>query len=191
MGIISYLFDTVQDMALAAIPAVGFAMVFNVPQRALRWCALLGAIGHGSRMVMMSAGFNIEWATFLAALLVGSIGIQWSRWYLAHPKIFTVAAVIPMFPDFGLYGDDPSRQNQPFWLLRRDDDYAVEQLFKSLLHRRGALYRAVYSRSVALSQTPARVTASAASWPRTMLLCQQFPHSLLFRVEIALCLHEF
>lgn len=62
-------------------------MVFNVPQRALRWCALLGAIGHGSRMVMMTAGFNIEWATFLAALLVGSIGIQWSRWYLAHPKI--------------------------------------------------------------------------------------------------------
>ena len=80
---------------------------------------------------MMSAGFNIEWATFLAALLVGSIGIQWSRWYLAHPKIFTVAAVIPMFRDFGLYGDDLSRQNQPFWLLRRDDDYAVEQLLKA------------------------------------------------------------
>ncbi|WP_109042981.1 anaerobic C4-dicarboxylate transporter DcuC [Klebsiella pneumoniae] len=90
-------------MLLAAIPAVGFAMVFNVPQRALRWCALLGAIGHGSRMIMMSAGFNIEWATFLAALLVGSIGIQWSRWYLAHPKIFTVAAVIPMFPGISAY----------------------------------------------------------------------------------------
>lgn len=55
------------------------------------------------RMIMMSAGFNIEWATFLAALLVGSIGIQWSRWYLAHPKIFTVAAVIPMFPGISAY----------------------------------------------------------------------------------------
>lgn len=191
MGIISYLFDLVQDMALAAIPAVGFAMVFNVPQRALRWCALLGAIGHGSRMVMMSAGFNIEWATFLAAL----------RRQYRHSVVALVSGASediyrrrgdPNVPwDFGLYGDDLSRQNQPFWLLRRDDDYAVEQLFKSLLHRRGALYRAVYSRSVALSQTPARVTASAASWPRTMLLCQQFPHSLLFRVEIALCLHEF
>ena len=103
MGIISYLFALLQDMALSAIPAAGFAMVFNVPQRALRWCALLGAIGHGSRMVMMTAGFNIEWATFLAALLVGSIGIQWSRWYLAHPKIFTVAAVIPMFPGISAY----------------------------------------------------------------------------------------
>lgn len=103
MGIISFIFALAEDMLLAAIPAVGFAMVFNVPRRALRWCALLGAIGHGSRMVMMSAGFNIEWTTFLAALLVGCIGIQWSRWYLAHPKIFTVAAVIPMFPGISAY----------------------------------------------------------------------------------------
>ena len=103
MGIIFYLYELALDMMLAAIPAVGVAMVFNVPQRALRWCALLGAIGHGSRMVMMTAGFNIEWATFMAALLVGSIGIQWSRWYLAHPKIFTVAAVIPMFPGISAY----------------------------------------------------------------------------------------
>ena len=92
-----------QDIVLSAIPAVGFAMVFNVPHRALPWGALLGAIGHASRFVMMTAGFNIEWATFLAALLVGSIGIQWSRWYLAHPKIFTVAAVIPMFPGISAY----------------------------------------------------------------------------------------
>ncbi|EIH8036935.1 threonine/serine exporter family protein, partial [Salmonella enterica] len=94
MGIIDFLLALMQDMILSAIPAVGFAMVFNVPHRALPWCALLGALGHGSRMLMMSAGFNIEWSTFMASLLVGSIGIQWSRWYLAHPKVFTVAAVI-------------------------------------------------------------------------------------------------
>ncbi len=88
---------------LAAIPAVGFAMVFNVPVRALRWCALLGAIGHGSRMILMTSGLNIEWSTFMASMLVGTIGIQWSRWYLAHPKVFTVAAVIPMFPGISAY----------------------------------------------------------------------------------------
>nr|VXZ88951.1 Inner membrane protein YjjP [Klebsiella pneumoniae] len=37
-------FALAEDMLLAAIPAVGFAMVFNVPQRALRWCALLGRL---------------------------------------------------------------------------------------------------------------------------------------------------
>ncbi|MEB4673495.1 threonine/serine exporter [Enterobacteriaceae bacterium G50] len=103
MGIIDFMLALVQDIILSSIPAVGFAMVFNVPHRALPWCALLGAIGHSSRFVMMTAGFNIEWATFLAAILVGSIGIRWSRWYLAHPKIFTVAAVIPMFPGISAY----------------------------------------------------------------------------------------
>ena len=88
MGVIDFLLALAQDMLLAALPAVGFAMVFNVPQRALPWCALLGAIGHGSRMIMMTAGFNI---------------IYWSRWLLAHPKVFTVAAVIPMFPGISAY----------------------------------------------------------------------------------------
>ena len=82
-----------EDMVLAAVPALGFAMVFNVPAKALRYCALLGAIGHGSRMLMMHFGLNIEWATLLASILIGVIGIHWSRWLLAHPKVFTVAAV--------------------------------------------------------------------------------------------------
>ena len=92
-----------QEMLLAAVPALGFAMVFNVPLRALRYCALLGAIGRGSRMLMMHMGMNIEWASLLAAILIGIIGIYWSRWLLAHPKVFTVAAVIPMFPGISAY----------------------------------------------------------------------------------------
>lgn len=103
MGIIDFVPALMQDMILAAIPAAGFALVFNVPRRALPYCALLGAIGHGSRMAMMTAGVNIEWSSFIAAILVGTIGIQWSRWYLAHPKVFTVAAVIPMFPGISAY----------------------------------------------------------------------------------------
>ncbi|EIS69122.1 hypothetical protein YPPY66_0746 [Yersinia pestis PY-66] len=85
---------------LAAIPALGFAMVFNVPVRALRYCALLGAIGHGSRMLMIHFGMNIELASLVASIM---IGINWSRWLLAHPKVFTVAAVIPMFPGISAY----------------------------------------------------------------------------------------
>ncbi|MGK9172460.1 threonine/serine exporter [Yokenella regensburgei] len=103
MDVIWFLLALLQDMVLAAIPAVGFAMVFNVPHRALPWCALLGAIGHGARFAMVHGGFNIEWSTFVASMLVGSIGIRWSRWYLAHPKVFTVAAVIPMFPGISAY----------------------------------------------------------------------------------------
>ena len=53
MGVIEFLFALAQDMILAAIPAVGFAMVFNVPVRALRWCALLGALGLCDRWIRL------------------------------------------------------------------------------------------------------------------------------------------
>ncbi|MBP2846021.1 threonine/serine exporter [Dickeya oryzae] len=93
----------IQDMVLAAVPAVGFAMVFNVPMRALPYCALLGALGHSARFLMIRFGIPIELATFVASIMVGIIGIRWSRWFLAHPKVFTVAAVIPMFPGISAY----------------------------------------------------------------------------------------
>lgn len=86
------------DMFFASIPAVGFALVFNVPQKALKYCALLGAIGHGSRFLFMHYGIPIEWATFIAAAIVSMIGIRLSHRFLAHPKVFTVAALIPMVP---------------------------------------------------------------------------------------------
>lgn len=92
------LFALLNDMFFAAIPAVGFAMVFNVPQKALIYCAIGGAIGHGSRFLMLQFGIPIEWATFFAATLVGIIGVHWSHKFLAHPKVFTVAALIPMVP---------------------------------------------------------------------------------------------
>ncbi|EEG82923.1 hypothetical protein PROPEN_03686 [Proteus penneri ATCC 35198] len=36
LGIITIILTLIEDMILAAIPAVGFAMVFNVPIRALK-----------------------------------------------------------------------------------------------------------------------------------------------------------
>ena len=98
MAIFELFVGLLNDMFLAALPAVGFALVFNVPQRALIYCALGGSIGHGSRYLMMHFGIPIEWATFFAATLVGMIGVHWSHKLLAHPKVFTVAALIPMVP---------------------------------------------------------------------------------------------
>jgi uncharacterized membrane protein YjjB (DUF3815 family) len=98
MSFLDLLLALANDMFFAAIPAVGFALVFNVPQKALLYCAIGGAIGHGSRFLMMHYGVPIEWATFFAATVVGMIGVHWSHRFLAHPKVFTVAALIPMVP---------------------------------------------------------------------------------------------
>ena len=92
-----------QDMFFAAIPAVGFALLFNVPVRALRYCAMLGALGHGLRFLLLHYGWPIEWSTLLASTTIGMIGVHWSHRYMAHPKVFTVAAVIPMVPGVKAY----------------------------------------------------------------------------------------
>ena len=92
------------DGVFAAIPAVGFALLFNVPPRALKFCATLGALGHGTATVLKLAGITPVFATFFGAALIGTLGVWLAqRYHRAHPKVFTVAAVIPMFPGIPAY----------------------------------------------------------------------------------------
>ena len=87
------------DGFFAAIPAVGFALLFNVPPRALKFCAALGAA-----TVLKLAGITPVFATFFGAALIGTLGVWLAqRYHRAHPKVFTVAAVIPMFPGIPAY----------------------------------------------------------------------------------------
>lgn len=96
------LFTLLDDMLFSAIPAVGFALIFNVPPKALKYCAFLAAIGHGCRSLLLHYfDIPIVTATFFASALIGFIGVYLSQRYLAHPKVFTVAAIIPMIP--GVY----------------------------------------------------------------------------------------
>lgn len=97
------LLDLLQDMALASVPAVGFALVFNVPREALKLCAAGGAIGHGLRFLLLKAGLPIELGTLIAAATVSFIGVWWAQRLRAHPKVFTVAAMIPMVPGLSSY----------------------------------------------------------------------------------------
>ena len=93
----------VQTAALAAIPAVGFGMAFHVPARILGWCALGGALGRGLRFLLTEARVPAAWATLLAAAAVSWLGVYAAQRLRAHPKVFTVAAVIPMVPGVPMY----------------------------------------------------------------------------------------
>lgn len=95
--------NLLDDMFFAAIPAVGFALVFNVPKSALKYCAILGALGHGTRTFLVHFDIPLVFSTFVAASVIGFIGVHLSHRYLAHPKVFTVAAVIPMIPGVFAY----------------------------------------------------------------------------------------
>jgi uncharacterized membrane protein YjjB (DUF3815 family) len=86
------------DAWFAWIPAVGFAMVFNVPRKMLIYCAIGGAFAHSFRFILMHFDMPIEWATFIASSCMGFLGLYWSRKYLIPRPVFTVASVIPMIP---------------------------------------------------------------------------------------------
>jgi uncharacterized membrane protein YjjP (DUF1212 family) len=87
-----------ENMAIAAVPAVGFALLFNVPTHALGYCAAGGAIGRGLRYLLVTGHMPIELATFIAAGVVSILGVYIAQRMRAHPKVFTVSAMIPMIP---------------------------------------------------------------------------------------------
>lgn len=86
------------DAIFASVPAVGFAMVFNVPKKMLIYCAVGGAFAHSLRFSLMHFGMHIEWATLIASSAMGFLGLYWSRKRLIPRPVFTVASVIPMIP---------------------------------------------------------------------------------------------
>ncbi len=95
--------EVLRNAALAAVPAVGFGMAFNVPVRILGWCALGGAIGRSLRYLIVTAGLSMPWATLLSAATVSWLGVWAAQRLRAHPKVFTVAAVIPMVPGVPIF----------------------------------------------------------------------------------------
>ena len=82
----------------AAIPAVGFGMIFNVPRSALPLCALGGAFTYGFRDVLMHNHLSIEFSTFIATTAIGIIGVFWSRRYVMPRPVYTVPSIIPIIP---------------------------------------------------------------------------------------------
>ncbi|WP_428613831.1 threonine/serine exporter family protein [Shewanella sp.] len=92
------LIKLLNDALFSAVPAVGFAMVFNVPRRFLPYCALAGSLGHSLRTLLMHFDMPIEWGTFVAAALVGVLTIGFAKRHLAPPLMYAVAAIIPMIP---------------------------------------------------------------------------------------------
>lgn len=85
----------------ALIPAVGFALLFNVPVKALKYCAAAGALGVMLRYLGLEVGLSLVSSTLIAATVIGCLGVYWAKHLQAHPKVFTVAAIIPMLP--GVY----------------------------------------------------------------------------------------
>ena len=88
----------IKKIILASLASCGFAVLFNVPKEFLKYCALAGAIAYGTRVLFLFLGLNIEWATLIAAFVVGSLAIYLAKKYQVTKQAFTISAVIPLIP---------------------------------------------------------------------------------------------
>ena len=89
--------SVIADAIGAAIAAIGFAVISNPPRRAILYAALLAAVGHSIRFVLLKyAGLDLASASFIAAFSIGMLSLA------AGYRIFCPATVLlPMIP--GMY----------------------------------------------------------------------------------------
>lgn len=83
--------------------ALGFAVLFNVPQRALVTVWLLGAAGGLTKLLMMQGNIGIVIATFGSASLIGILSVYAAHNKHAPPLVFSIPSVIPMIPGAFVY----------------------------------------------------------------------------------------
>ncbi len=88
-----------KDALWSGVAATGFAMLFNVPPRALFACAGCGAGGHALRTLLLEqTDMSIVAATLVGATLVGFMGLFFAYHYKIPSPVFTVSGSIPMVP---------------------------------------------------------------------------------------------
>ncbi len=78
--------------------ALGFAVLFNVPQRALLVIWLIGASGGLMKLILMQGNIGIVMASFVGATLIGILSVYAAHNKHAPPLVFSIPAVIPMVP---------------------------------------------------------------------------------------------
>lgn len=94
--------NIIQDIIFSAIAAIGFASISNTPPSAMRYCALLAAIGHCIRFLLMGElNVHIIVASTLAAIIIGSLAIIFAPRAKCPPETFSFPALLPMIP--GMY----------------------------------------------------------------------------------------
>ncbi len=96
------LIDLLLDGFFAAIAAIGFGSISNVPIRSFKGCALLAAMGHATRYFLMNImGWNIIPAAFIASIVIGVTAPKAGHFWRVPTEALAYPALLPMIP--GMY----------------------------------------------------------------------------------------
>lgn len=91
------------DGLLAAIAAIGFAVISNPPHKAIFVSAILAALGHSLRFFLIKSGLDISLATFVAATFIGLLSILFARIIHCPAEVFSFPSLLPMIPGMFAY----------------------------------------------------------------------------------------
>ena len=95
--------EIISKSIAAGIAGVGFAMLFNVPQRTLLPVGILSALGGLVKFGTMYLDLGIVLASFLAAIMIGLVSIRMAYSKDSPPLVFYIPSVIPLVPGFFIY----------------------------------------------------------------------------------------
>jgi uncharacterized membrane protein YjjB (DUF3815 family) len=88
-----------EQSAWAGVAALGFAILFNVPPRALLVCALGGSLAFFARGGAIGVHpDSLELESLYAATLVSFLAVFWGKRLRAPAVVFVLPAVIPLVP---------------------------------------------------------------------------------------------
>jgi len=82
----------------AGLAALGFAILFNVPQRTLFVIWAMGAFGGLLKFLLLGLEVNIVLASLAGASLIGVLSVSAAHNKHAPPLVFSIPSVIPMVP---------------------------------------------------------------------------------------------
>lgn len=85
-------------MAMALIAAGGFAVLFDVPARALPFAALTGMLAYGVRWLIGYFGGPNEVAFFFAGIMIGLMAELLARRLRTTSSLFAIPGYIPLVP---------------------------------------------------------------------------------------------
>ena len=94
----------ISHAAAAAISAVGFSMIFNVPRRLLPAAAAGGVLSVCLRnLFALEMGMDQAAASFIGSAAVGILSLRAIHWFHTPNHVLAIPAVIPMIPGVLLY----------------------------------------------------------------------------------------
>ena len=98
--VISWPESIAYDALLGAVAAFGFGALFRTPRYPLLACAVCGAMGRASRLVLTDGGVDIALATLVSVSLITVMALLFAQRFRVPEIVIAVAAALTMIPGY-------------------------------------------------------------------------------------------